>query len=149
MAHKDDKDIIAGTHNTARFFTENRQISWVLLVAVIVWGIYGWMNMPKRKDPDIPVLIALAVCPWPGATAEKVEQLVTKPMEETIAQNDSLHEPKGGNEFAIKSMSLPGVAVVQVHLSEKIKDTKKEFNDINLRLDYLNNNLPEGAGPIK
>ena len=149
MAHKDDKDIIAGTHNTARFFTENRQISWVLLVAVIVWGIYGWINMPKRKDPDIPVLIALAVCPWPGATAEKVEQLVTKPMEETIAQNDSLHEPKGGNEFAIKSMSLPGMAVVQVQLSEKIKDTKKEFNDINLRLDYLNNNLPEGAGPIK
>lgn len=149
MAHKDDKDIIAGTHNTARFFTENRQISWVLLIAVFVWGVYGWMNMPKRKDPDIPVLVALATCPWPGATAEKVEQLVTKPMEETIAQNDSLHEPKGGNEFAIKSMSLPGMAVVQVQLSENIKDTKKEFNDINLRLNYLNNNLPEGAGPIK
>jgi multidrug efflux pump subunit AcrB len=149
MPHRDDNDIIAHTHNTARFFTEKRQISWVLLIAVFAWGAYGWMNMPKRKDPDIPVLIALATCPWPGADAAKVEQLVTKPMEETIAQNSYLHEPDAGNEFAIKSMSLPGMAVVQVQLSEDLKDTTQQFNDINLRLDYLNNNLPKGAGPIK
>jgi multidrug efflux pump subunit AcrB len=43
------------THNTTRFFTENRTISWILLLAVILWGIYGYLHMPKRKDPDIPV----------------------------------------------------------------------------------------------
>ncbi|MEW6144089.1 MAG: efflux RND transporter permease subunit [Thermodesulfobacteriota bacterium] len=149
MPHRDDNDIIASTHNTARFFTEKRQISWVLLIAVLAWGVYGWLNMPKRKDPDIPVLIAVATCPWPGADAAKVEQLVTKPMEETIAQNSYLHEPDPGNEFAIKSTSLPGMAIVQVQLSEDLKDTTPQFNDINLRLDYLNNNLPNGAGPIK
>jgi multidrug efflux pump subunit AcrB len=149
MPHRDDDYIIANAHNTARFFTEKRQISWVLLIAVFAWGVYGWLNMPKRKDPDIPVLIALVTCPWPGAGAAKVEQLVTKPIEETIARNSYLHEPDAGNEFAIKSMSLPGMSVVQVQLSEDLKDTTPQFNDINLRLDYLNNNLPNGAGPIK
>lgn len=149
MAHLDDNYLIANKHNTARYFTEKRHISWVLLIAVFAWGIYGWMNMPKRKDPDIPVLIAVATCPWPGADAEKVEQLVTKPIEETIAQNSYLHFPDPGNEFAIKSMSLPGMSVIQVQLAESLKDTTPQFNDINLRLDYLNNQLPQGAGPIK
>ena len=35
------------THNTARFFVENRHISWVLLVTVLTWGLYGYRNMPK------------------------------------------------------------------------------------------------------
>ena len=55
MAHRPDAEIIATTHNTARFFTENRQIAWVALLLVIAWGIYGYQKMPKRKDPDIPV----------------------------------------------------------------------------------------------
>jgi len=149
MAHKDDNEIIKNTRNTARFFTENRHISWVLLVTVLIWGIYSYMIIPKRKDPDIPVRVAVAICPWPGATAEMVEQHVTKQIEETIAQNSYIHEPDGGNEFGIKSISLPGKSIVQVQLDEGIKDTTQQFNDINLRLSYLNNNLPQGAGPIQ
>lgn len=149
MAHRDDKDIIANTHNVARFFTENRQISWVLLFAVLIWGAYSWMSMPKSKDPEIPVLVAIATCTWPGADAEQVEELVTKPMEETIAQNSYLHEPKAGNEFAIVSTTLPGYTIVQIQLAEGLEDTTQQFNDINLRLEQLNNQLPSGAGPIK
>ena len=149
MAHRDDKDIIANTHNTARFFTENRHISWVLLFAVLVWGAYSWMVMPKSKDPEIPVLVAVAICTWPGADAEQVEQLVTQPIEETMAQNSELHEPDAGNDFAIKSISLPGYSIVQVQLSEGLASTTDQFNDINLRLEQLNNKLPQGAGPIQ
>ncbi|MEM7008783.1 MAG: efflux RND transporter permease subunit, partial [Thermodesulfobacteriota bacterium] len=149
MAHRDDKDIIANTHNTARYFTENRHVAWVLLFAVLIWGAFSWMNMPKRKDPDIPVLVAVAICQWPGADAEQVEQLVTKPMEQTIAQNSKLHEPGAGNDFALQSTSLAGYAIIQIQLSEGLADTTQEFNDINLRLKQLNDQLPQGAGPIQ
>ena len=54
MSHRPDAEIIATTHNTSRFFVENRQIAWVLLVGTIGWGIYGYLKMPQRKDPDIP-----------------------------------------------------------------------------------------------
>ena len=37
--HRKDEDLIARTHNTARFFVENKHISWVLLVATLVWGV--------------------------------------------------------------------------------------------------------------
>lgn len=87
MSHKTEADYIANTHNGARFFTEHRQVSFVLLVFVVLWGWYGYGRMPKRKDPQIPIRVAVASTQWPGATAEEVEQLVSRPVEQTIAQN--------------------------------------------------------------
>jgi len=84
--HKTDEQMIRETRNTARFFVETRHISWVLLLSTIAWGIYGYLNMPQRKDPDIPVRVAVALTAWPGAGAERVEQLVTKKVEERIGE---------------------------------------------------------------
>jgi multidrug efflux pump subunit AcrB len=148
MAHKTDNELIASTHNTARFFTEHRQISLVALVAVFIWGWYGYVHMPKRKDPDIPVRVAVAICSWPGVNAQQVEQLVTRPIEEIIAQNKNIH-PATDADFGIKSTSLPGLSVVQVQLAENISDTKTQLSDINLKLNGLNGRLPQGAGPIQ
>jgi len=111
--HKSDAEIIATTHNTARFFTEHRQVGLILLVATFVWGWYGYHNMPKRKDPDIPVRVAAAQCQWPGATAEQVEQLVTRPMEQAAAQNTTIKPPSPSN-FGIRSLSFPGLSVVYI-----------------------------------
>jgi multidrug efflux pump subunit AcrB len=147
MAHRTDEDFIHNEHNTARFFTENRQISWVLLLATVAWGIYGYSKMSKRKDPDIPVRVAAVTCEWPGATADQVEQLITRSIEETIAQNPYIHEAQAG-EYGIKSLSMPGISIIQIQLVDSLKDTKKEFADINLKIDALNSKLPQGAGPI-
>jgi multidrug efflux pump subunit AcrB len=148
MAHRSDADLIHNERNTARFFTENRQIAWVMLLATVAWGFYGYSKMSKRKDPDIPVRVAAVVCPWPGATAEEVEQLVTRPIEQTVAQNSYIHEAQAG-EFGIKSLSMPGISIIQIQLLDSLKDTKKEFSDINLKISALNSQLPHGAGPIQ
>ena len=143
-----DPDPILARHNTARFFVENRAISWVLLAALVLWGVYGYLHMPKRKDPEIPVRVASAVTSWPGASAEQVEQLVTRAVEETAAQSSVIHPPDASN-FGIKSLSLPGVSIVQIQLAESVQDSEKEFSDINLKLNNLNQSLPQGAGPIQ
>jgi len=146
MAHRTDSDYIQREHNTARYFVENRQISWVLLVGMVALGIYGYMQMPKRKDPNIPVRVASVITQWPGATAQQVEQLVTRPIESTIAQNPHIRPPMGA-DFGIKSLSIPGLSIIQVQLADTVKDSKKEFSDMNLKLNALS--LPQGAGPIK
>ncbi len=150
MAHvfKSDAEYIATTHNVARFFTEHRQVAMMLLLATFAWGWYGYHNMPKRKDPNIPVRVAVAQCPWPGATAEQVEQLVTRPIEQTVAQNSTIRPPSPSN-FGIRSLSFPGVAFVYVQLGDDVNDKKKQFSDINLKLNQLNARLPRGAGPIQ
>ncbi len=145
-AHKTDAEYVATTHNMARFFTEHRQVALVLLLATFVWGFFGYRNMPKRKDPNIPVRVASAQCPWPGATAEQVEQLITRPIEQVVALNPNL-KPSTPSDFGIRSLSFPGMSVVYVQLADDVKDKQKEFSDINLKLNQLN--LPRGAGPIQ
>jgi multidrug efflux pump subunit AcrB len=131
---------IERTHNTARFFTETRHVAWVLLIATMLWGIYGYLQMPQRKDPDIPIRQALALCPWPGASAEKIEQLVTRRIEEKIAENVRVEK--------IESNTRTGVTAVYITLVEGTTDTGKEFDDIKLKLDSITR-LPDGAGPIE
>src|ERR1700722_3125304 len=148
MSHKSEAEYIEKTHNTARFFTEHRQVSMVLLIAVCVWGWYGYMHMPKRKDPSIPVRVAVASTNWPGATAQEVEQLVSRPVEQTMAQNAFIKPPLA-SDFGIRSMSFPGLSLVYVQLDDQVTDPKKQFSDINLKLNALNSRLPQGAGPVQ
>ncbi|PYV71091.1 MAG: AcrB/AcrD/AcrF family protein, partial [Acidobacteria bacterium] len=147
MAYKSDQDRIEKTHNAPRFFVEHPQVSWVLLVGVLVWGWFGYQSMPQRKDPDIPVRAAVAFCAWPGATAQQIEQFLTRPIEDAVAENKTIH-PGTASDYGIRSVSLPGAAYVYVQLAENISDVKRQFSDINLKLNALNNQLPQGAGPI-
>jgi multidrug efflux pump subunit AcrB len=148
MSHKPEAEIIAKTHNVARFFTEHRQVSMILLIATCMWGWYGYMKMPKRKDPSIPIRVAVASTNWPGATTQQVEQLLTRPIEQTMAQNAFIKAP-AASDFGIRSISFPGLSLVYVQLDDSVKDTKKQFSDINLKLVSLNSRLPQGAGPIQ
>jgi multidrug efflux pump len=147
MAHRSDQDRIEGTHNLPRFFVEHPQVSWVLLVGVLLWGWFGYHSMPQRKDPDIPVRVAVASCSWPGATAQQVEQFVTRPIEDAVAENKTIH-PGTAADYGIRSVSIPGYAYVYVQLAEDVSDVKRQFSDINLKLNALNSQLPSGAGPI-
>src|ERR1700756_1772152 len=146
MTHENVQDI-TNRHNVPRFFVEHPHISWMLLAGVLVWGWFGYTSMPQRKDPDIPVRLGVAACPWPGATAQQVEQYITRRIEDVAAENKTIH-PGTDADYGIKSTSLPGYSFVYIQLDEGIADTKRQFSDINLKLDALNSQLPEGAGPI-
>ena len=135
-----DDDIIRSTHNTARFFTVNRQIAWVLLVGTLLWGAYGYIQMPKRKDPLFPINYAAAVGVWPGASAERIEQLITRKIEERVAENPLVDR--------IESTSRSNVSIVVIRVNERTPDPSREWDDIALRLNSIRD-LPPGAPPIE
>lgn len=142
MAHgKTDDEIISKKHNTARFFVEVRQISWVLLIGVLLWGVFAYFSMPQRKDPEVAVRQAVAITAWPGASADKVEQLITKKVEEQMAANALVTK--------IESISRTSVSVVYLELDEKSEqaDRSKQLDDVAFRLNSIKD-LPDGAGPI-
>jgi len=132
---------IQSKRNISRFFVEQRHIAWVMLIAVCVWGFYSYKSMPQRKDPDTPVKTAVAITLWPGVKAEKIEQLVTRRIEEKVAQNANVEK--------IRSISRTNISVVYVDLDENFPGPQiaKEFDDIALKLDSITD-LPDGAGPI-
>jgi multidrug efflux pump subunit AcrB len=129
-------------HNLALYFVKNRQVAWVLLVATLLWGVVSYVQMPKRKDPYIRQRIALAIGVWPGAPADKVEQLITKKIEELVVQNPEVER--------VESTSSAGVSYVYVTLNQGVEpeDMGKVFDDVELKLRSLRE-LPPGALPIQ
>ncbi len=135
-----DRETVAKVHNTARYFTENVHVAWVALVLTILWGVFAYMKMPKAKDPIVEVRIAVASCVWPGAEAEKIEQLVTRKMEQKLAENANIEK--------LESISRTSVSIIYVTLKESVNDRAKEWSDVQGRLDSIHD-LPDGAGPIQ
>ncbi|MBC7925288.1 MAG: efflux RND transporter permease subunit [Bryobacteraceae bacterium] len=136
MSHHQNLD---NKHNTARYFVENRQVSWAVLVGVAVWGLWGYVNMPQRKDPEIPVRDTLAIVRWPGMPAERIEQLATKKVEEALAQNTHVTE--------LRSVTRPGVAYIFAKFDEKLEGTGRELDDLQGKLATLQ--LPSGVMPVE
>src|SRR5260221_14552998 len=147
MNQQRDEDRVEEAPNVSRFFVERLQVSRVLLVGLLEWGWFGYRSMRQRKDPDIPVRVAVAFCPWPGATARQVEQFVTRPIEDAVAENKTIH-PGTAADYGVRSVTIPGAGYVYIQLAENVSDVKRQFSDINLKLNALNSRLPPGAGPI-
>ncbi len=141
MSHQPESELVGARHNSSRYFVANRHVAWTLLAATIGLGVCGYVAMPKRKDPFIKIRSAVAVCAWPGAPAEKVEELVTRRIEEKIAQNAEIER--------IESTSRTGVSVVTIVLRDElpISDIAKALDDIDLKLRAITD-LPQGAQPI-
>src|SRR5207245_5183090 len=51
-------------------------------------------------------------------------------------------------DYGVRSVTLPGAAYDYVQRAQNVSDVKRQFSDINLKLSALNNQLPQGAGPI-
>lgn len=126
--------------NTARYFVENRHVAWVVLIGTLAWGIYGYLEMPKRKDPEIPIRVCAVVAVWPAQPAERIEQLVTRRIEEKVAEN--------GRVERIYSTVRTSVSVTLIVLDPDVEDVDREFDDIKIKLDQLQD-LPEGTEPIR
>src|ERR1041385_1193513 len=92
----------------AQYFVEKRGVAWLCLVGLLAWGWIAYHRLPQQEDPKIPMRTAMVVTQFPGATSDKVEDLVTKPLEKKIAELSTIDE--------IKSESRHGTSVITVSL---------------------------------
>ncbi len=63
---------------------KNNQVSLVTIFLIFAVGIYSLFTMPRRSDPEITIRQALVVALYPGATAQQVQEQVTKTLEDKL-----------------------------------------------------------------
>lgn len=129
--------------NVSRMFVEKRHIAWVALVAVLVWGTISFLRLPQRKDPAVVIKTAVVTAAWPGATAEDIEELITKPIEQLARQVPKVDD--------VTSTTRAGIATIFVTLDDKAKrsDLDPAWSDLKARLDLLQSTLPPGTAPLR
>lgn len=82
----------------------------------VAWGIFSAFSMPRREDPEFTLKICVVATRWPGASAEKVEELITDPLEEII---DGMEEVR-----LIRSTSTSEQSIIFVELEEWLPSVK-------------------------
>jgi len=94
--------------------------------------------LPQQEDPVLPARIARVVCVLPGATALKVEELVTRRLEKKIAELETIDE--------MSSESRAGVAIITLgQRPDRTAKVEQEWDKLRAKLSEIT--LPEGCFP--
>ncbi len=89
----------------ARFFLEN-QLTPLLALTALLMGVFAVIVTPREEEPQIDVTFANILIPFPGASSEQVENLVSTPMEKVLGEISGVKH--------IYSVSRPGLSVLTV-----------------------------------
>lgn len=118
------------------FFIRKRKITLVFFTMLVLIGLSISVSLPKQEQPDIIVSMATITTVYPGATPEKVEQTVTKKLEEKINEVQGIK--------SLSSESRSGVSIIHVKTENDVVP-KKVFEDVRKKVKDAEADLPDEA----
>ncbi|GAC28743.1 efflux RND transporter permease subunit [Brumicola pallidula] len=109
------------------------------IIIILVAGLSAVTNLPRLEDPRIDLRNVIILTSYPGASAERVEALVSDVLEDELRE---LYEIK-----EIKSTSKAGFSSVLVELQDWVDDSTNQqiFSKIRDSLENASVRLPVGA----
>ena len=105
-------------------------------VAVVIMGLFSLVKLPIDLLPDIETNTIMVITMYPGASAEDIEQNVTKPLENTLNSVEHLKH--------ISSNSRENTSVITLEF-EFGYDIDVMTNDVRDKLDMVESSLPDGV----
>lgn len=88
------------------------RIVLLLIMAIALGGVFSFLNLPKRVNPEIEIPIVTVVTVLPGASPEDVESLVTIPLENALKGAEGLDQ--------ITSVANQNVSVITLQFASNI-----------------------------
>ena len=105
-------------------------------VAVAILGLYSLTKLPIDLYPDVETNTIMVMTTYQGASAQDIEQNVTRPLENVLnSVNDLKH---------ITSKSRENISVITLEF-EYGKDIDVLTNDVRDKLDMVKSQLPDNA----
>ena len=115
----------------------NNPITTILVfIAVALFGIFSLVKLPIDFMPRIDTPYIMVITAYPGASAEDIEENISKPLENSLNGVDNLKH--------ISSKSKENISTVFLQF-EYGTDNDVATNDVRDKLDMAKNNLPDEA----
>lgn len=112
----------------------NRHLLWLSVIILIIGGLSALLGLPRQEDPRLTNRFPMVITTWPGASAERMEALVTRPLEEAVRTIAEV--------AVIQADSRPGVSSISIELGDDVTDVDK----VNSRLRDRVSGVPLPAG---
>jgi len=119
------------------FLYRNPRLLLLVVAVLAVLGLTSWIVMPRLEDPVLGRRVAVVSTAFPGADAERVESLVTVPLEERLRDIAEIEE--------IRSTSRMGIANLVLELRDSVSQVEPVWSLIRDRLADADSDLPEQA----
>ncbi|PKH54217.1 MFS transporter [Shewanella sp. Choline-02u-19] len=94
---------------------ENGRLISLVIALLLVAGLGAISSLPRMEDPDITNRFSSVITHYPGASAERVEALVTEVLESELRRLEELK--------LVQSTSRPGISVIQLELKDNVLET--------------------------
>jgi len=123
---------------------QNNQLTPLMALVFLLLGLFAVMITPREEEPQIDVTFANVFVPFPGASAVEVENLVSIPMEQVLAEIEDVEH--------VYSVSQPGMSVLTVQFEvgeDRTESLVKLYNAIFSNQDWRPANLGIGAPMVK
>ncbi|WP_299439271.1 efflux RND transporter permease subunit [uncultured Aquimarina sp.] len=98
--------------NFAKFSIEKNRVALSILAVVMVMGMVFYASLSRDSMPPYTIRVASVVSSFPGASPERVEELVTDKIEKIAQELPELKK--------VTSTSRTGLSVVQVELKMEV-----------------------------
>ena len=119
---------------------EKNRITAVALLTVVAGGVWGYLGMSRAEDPGFTVRAAQILTLFPGASPDRVEELITDPIEAAVQELPEI-------DF-ISSTSKPGASIVMVNIREEYDQMRPIWDSLRRTVERASEDLPEGIiGP--
>lgn len=127
--------------NLTEFSIKRNRVSLSILGVVIVFGLTLYAGLSRDSMPPYTVRVATVVTQFPGASPERVEELVTDKIEKKAQELPELKE--------VTSTSRSGLSVVTVELEMTVEpqDLQPVWDRLRRKLDRIDD-LPDNVHPV-
>lgn len=119
-----------------KYIVQKRKITLLFFTMIVLVGFLSFFQLPKQESPDIIINLATITTIYPGASPEKVEQTVTKKLEEKINELQGLNY--------ISSSSSLGVSFIMVETKSGV-DPKQKWDELRKKVKDAEADLPADA----
>jgi multidrug efflux pump subunit AcrB len=125
------------------FALNNSRTVILSMIFIIFAGLYLYTDFPKLEDPSIIIREAVVAAQYPGMPTERVERLITRPIEEQLRSMGEVDE--------IRSTSKPGSTIIHVTIKDEVpsNDLPDLWKHLRNKMHDVVPELPTGTiGPI-
>ena len=124
--------------NLSSLFFDNRRLLALSLSLILVAGLSSYYILPRMEDPVLTQRVAIINTLYPGASAERVEALVTEKIEEELQEIEEIKE--------LRSSSRSGISAVTIELKDNVYAVDEVWSRVRDKLDDSQVFLPSEAG---
>ena len=123
--------------NIIKFSIKNKLVIGAMTLLLVIWGVWSATKLPIDAVPDITNNQVQIITVCPTLAGQEVEQLVTFPIEQSIANIPNLEETRSISRFGLSVITVVFKDDVDIYFARQL---------INEKLKEAEENIPKGIG---